>query len=111
MKFEYCPNCGEHVDRGYSDEMGIAPCDNCQTDVEPIEDAEDAAMPRDAMHEIRCSDCNASVRLVGLHRGQYTDGVITACECFSLGAIPSELGEPELPNQWEIVHDSEVYNG
>lgn len=107
--FEYCPNCGEHVDRGYTDDPGEAPCDNCEMHVEPISDADDAAMPFKAKHPIRCSDCKESVQLVGLHMGEYTDGVIVACECFSLSAIPSELGEPELPNQWEIIHDAESH--
>lgn len=110
MNFEYCPNCGEHVDRGYTDEPGIAPCDNCEDHVEPITDADDASMPFKALHPIRCSKCKESVQLVGLHMGEYTDGVIVACECFSIEAIPYELGEPELPGSWEIVHDAEIFD-
>lgn len=109
MKFEYCPNCGEHVDRGYTDDPGEAPCDNCEMHVEPITDADDAGMPFKALHPIRCLDCKERVHLVGLHMGEFTDGVVTACECFSLGAIPAELREPELPDSWEIVHDAEVW--
>ncbi len=108
MNFEYCPNCGEHVDRGYTETLEEAPCDNCETHVEPIDDADDAAMPFKALHPIRCNDCKENVELAGLHMGEYTDGVIVACGCFSLSAIPSELGEPELPDQWEIVHDAEL---
>lgn len=108
MNFEYCPNCGEHVDRGRYGVDEEAPCDHCQDNVEPISDADDASMPFKAMHPIRCSDCRESVQLVGLHMGEYTDGVIVACECISLSAIPSELGEPELPSPWEIVHDTET---
>jgi len=110
VNFEYCPNCGEHVDRGYTDAPGEAPCDNCETHVEPITDADNASMPFKALHPIRCTDCRDRVQLVGIHMGQYTDGVIVACECFSLEAIPAELGEPELPGPWEIVHDAEVFD-
>jgi len=109
MNFEYCPNCGEHVDRGYSDEPGEAPCDNCEMAVEPISDADNASMPFKALHPIRCTECQDDVQLVGIHMGEYTDGVIVACDCISLEAIPAELGEPELPSRWEIVHDAQVH--
>ena len=109
MNFEYCPNCGEHVDRGYTDVPGEAPCDNCETNVEPITDADDASMPFKALHRIRCVDCKENVQLVGIHMGEYTDGVIVACECFSLGCIPDELREPELPSQWEILHSTVTF--
>lgn len=108
MHFEYCPHCGEHVDSGYSDKPGKAPCDNCEMHVEPISDADDAAMSFKALHPIRCSDCQEKVQLLGLHMGQYSDGVIVGCECFSIESIPAELGEPELPDSWEIIHNAEV---
>jgi hypothetical protein len=107
----FCPNCGEYVDPGLSEEMGKADCDNCCMRVEPITDAADAGMPFKAKHPIRCDGCGERVALSGLHMGEYTDGVIVACECMSLASVPYELGEPELPDQWEIVHDAELDNG
>lgn len=106
--FEYCPECGEPVDRGLNDGMGVAPCEHCETEVEPVEEAEDASMSFKAKHPIQCTDCGESVELVGLHMGEYSDGVIVACSCFSLSAVPSELGEPELPSQWEMDHTVEL---
>lgn len=109
MNFEYCPNCGEHVDSGHTEEPAVAPCDNCQENVEPIADADDAGMPFKALHPIRCTNCREHVRLAGLHMGEYTDGVIIACECTSIDSVPYELGEPELPTEWEVVHDAELW--
>lgn len=109
MEDTYCPNCGEHVDRGLSDEMGMAPCDNCCMEVEPISDSKEAGMPFKAKHPIKCTRCKERVQLAGLHMGQYSDGVIVACACDSMASVPYELGEPELPHRWEIVHDAELH--
>jgi hypothetical protein len=109
-RFEYCPNCGEQVDSGYTENPREAPCDNCEINVEPVDDADDASMPFKALHPIRCTECREYVQLVGLHMGKYSDGVLVACECFSIEAIPAQLGEPELPQDWKIVHDAEVYS-
>lgn len=105
----FCPNCGEYVDPGLTEEMGKADCDHCQTRVEPITDSDDAGMPFKAKHPIRCAGCGERVELAGLHMGEYTDGVIVACACTSLDSMPYELGEAELPSQWEIVHDAELH--
>lgn len=105
----FCPNCGEFVDPGMNDEMDTAPCDNCCTTVEPISDSRKAGMPFKCLHPIKCTGCNERVQLVGLHMGEYSDGVIVACDCFSIESVPYELGEPELPDEWEIVHDAEVF--
>lgn len=109
LQFEYCPNCGEHVDRGYTDRPGEAPCDNCEEYVEPITDGDDAAMPFKALHPITCGECGRRVELVGLHMGEKTDGVVVSCDCTSLDCIPYGLGEPELPSNWEIEHNAEAF--
>lgn len=109
MRDTFCPNCGERVDPGLSDEPNTAPCDNCEEYVEPITDSRDAPMPFKALHSIRCSKCRDTVQLVGLHMAEYTDGVVVACGCMSLDSVPYELGEDELPDQWEIQHNSEAF--
>lgn len=111
MNFEYCPECGEIVDRGLTEVAGGAECENCETRVEPITDADNAAMPFKAFHPIRCVDCEEPVRLVGLHMGEFSDGVLAACECNSLSALPYELGEAELPPTWQIDHTEVVGDG
>lgn len=107
---EYCPNCGEPVNRGLTIAKNSAPCDNCETGVVPIDDPDDAAMPFKALHPIRCRKCKERPQLVGLHMGEYTDGVVVACDCHSADCIPYELGESELPDQWEIMHDAVVFD-
>ena len=104
LRHEYCPQCGEQVDRGLTDEMGVAPCDNCEEHVEPVTDRDDTSMPFKALHPIRCDECKDRVELVGIHMAEYTDGVVVACDCLSLDAVPYELGEAELPSNWEIIH-------
>lgn len=103
----YCPDCGEPIDMQYVYSDTVT-CDNCDETVEPVPDPEEATMPHKALHRIRCSDCEEPVQLVGLHMGEFTDGVLAACDCFSLGSLPSELGEDELPSQWGVEHDSEI---
>lgn len=98
--------CGEPVDRGLSNDMDTAPCENCDTSVKPIDDPDDAHVGFKDKHSIYCTDCGEHVVLNGLHMGEYTDGIVIACGCFSLGALAAELREPELPNQWEIEHNS-----
>lgn len=105
----YCPTCGEPVDRGLSEDLETAPCDHCGEDVEPISDAKEADMDFKAFHPIRCTKCETNVRLVGLHMGQYSDGVLAACKCTSLESLPYELGEPELPDRWKVLHTFEAF--
>lgn len=68
----------------------------------------DGTVPHKGKHPISCTDCGEPVRLVGLHMRSVTDGVIVACRCTSLDAVPYELGEAELPEPWEIDHETEV---
>lgn len=105
--YAYCPDCGEPIDMNYVYSDTVT-CEHCDETVEPIDEPDEAAMPRKAYHRIVCIECDEPVQLVGLHRGEYTDGVLAACDCFSLGSIPSELGESELPSQWEIEHNTEI---
>lgn len=97
----FCSNCGEAIDREYNKETH---CENCDKKVKTVEESSNSEMPFEALHPIHCTECEEPVRLVGLHRGEYTDGVLAACGCFSLSSIPDELGEAELPSQWRITH-------
>jgi hypothetical protein len=107
-RFEYCPNCCEHVDRGLCEEIGKAQCDHCEETVEPLSDPDGADMGFKTKHPIRCTDCEGSPRLVGLHMGQYTDGTIVACECTSLDSVPYELQDHDLPTNWKMIHDEQL---
>lgn len=66
-------------------------------------------MPFGARHPIQCVECKGFVQLFGFHRGEYGDGVAVSCKCESLSAIPSQLSEAELPEQWEMLHDVQKY--
>lgn len=106
---KYCPYCGEPLDRANYYGDGDLDCDHCEEAVTPVTDSSETEMG-DARHRIVCTDCDVGVRLVGIHSQEYSDGVVAACACSSLSSIPHELGEFELPDNWEIDHTSELFD-
>lgn len=98
MTKEFCRHCGEPLDTQYNYADTIT-CPHCDETTKPIDDPDNADLPIGAHHTVVCIDCEHTVSLIGIHRGEYTDGVSLGCDCTTLGSLPAELSAGELPSK------------